>query len=69
MKRKPGKLFHAAMQISSSKKCKGCGKTMKNKKKYWIMGVKQYPSGRWVYRKKCKRCGYVNTPHKNEQTV
>ena len=53
--------------VPASKRCKGCGRTLKNKKKYRLLGLKvrhDQRGKRWfALKKQCKKCGYVNIPH------
>jgi len=40
--------------------CKNCGRQLKSKKKYLIVGEADLPDGHWTFKKKCKKCGYIN---------
>lgn len=50
--------------IGTPSDCGKCGKSLKNRKYYKIIGVAEVQNNLWTLKKKCKRCGYVNIKHK-----
>lgn len=55
-------LFDHNKKVDAKQKCEGCFTTLKNPKKYAVIGRTETLSGRWSIIKRCTRCKTDNIP-------